>query len=59
VQEPKYDEELVGILYMKPHAIIVNEEYDRTLATSCSDPNHGLIVGKRPGGVKVIERLSV
>jgi hypothetical protein len=33
VQEPKYAEELVGILYIKPHAIILNELYDLTLGT--------------------------
>jgi hypothetical protein len=40
MQEPKYAEELVGILYVKPHAVIANEEYDLTLGSSAPDPNH-------------------
>jgi hypothetical protein len=40
-------------LYIKPHAIIANEEYDLTPGTSAPDPNHGWIVGTRPGGVKI------
>jgi hypothetical protein len=31
VQKLKYAEELVGVLYIKPHTIIVNKEYDLTL----------------------------
>jgi hypothetical protein len=53
VQEPKYAEELVGIFYIKPHAIIANEEYDLTLGISAPDSNHRRIVGTRPGGVKI------
>jgi hypothetical protein len=34
VQEPKHAEKLVGILYMKPHAIIANPEYELTFGTS-------------------------
>ena len=40
-------------MYIKPHAIIANEEYDLTPGTSAPDPNHGWIVGTRPGGVKI------
>jgi hypothetical protein len=34
VQESKYAEKLVGILYIKPHAIIANTEYELTFGTS-------------------------
>jgi hypothetical protein len=53
VQVPKYAEELVGILYIKPHAIIANEQYDLTLGTGAPDPNHRWIVGTRACGVKI------
>jgi len=53
VQEPKYAEELVGILYIKPHAIIVNEQYDLTLGTGAPDLNHRRLVSPRAGGVKI------
>jgi hypothetical protein len=47
VQEPKYAEELVGILYIKPHAVMANEENDLTLGASAPDPNHRRMVGTR------------
>jgi hypothetical protein len=48
VQEPIFAEELVAILYIKPHAVMANEEYDLTLGTSAPDSNHRRIVGTRP-----------
>ena len=53
VQVPKYAEELVRILYIKPHAIIANKEYDLTLGSSAPDSNHRRIVGTRPCGVEL------
>ena len=47
MQEPKYAEELVEILYSKHHTNIANKEHDLTLGTSAPDPNHRRIVGIR------------
>ena len=40
-------------MYIKPHAIIANEEYDLTPGTSAPDPNHRRVVSPRPGGDKI------
>lgn len=55
VQKPKYAEEFVRVLYIKPHTIIANKEYDLTLVASAHDPAHRLVVGTRAlaGGVMI------
>jgi hypothetical protein len=53
VQEPKYAEELVDVLYIKPHTIMANIEYAITLGTCAPDPNHRWVVSPRSGGVKI------
>jgi len=50
---PKYAEELVEILYIKPHTIIANKEYGLTLGTSAPYPNHRWVVSPQSGGVKI------
>ncbi len=44
VQKPKYAEEFVRVLYIKPHTIIANKEYDLTLVASAPDPDHSRVV---------------
>lgn len=42
-------------MYIKPHTIIANKEYDRTLIASAPDPDHRQVVGTRvlADGVKI------
>ena len=53
MQESHYAEELVEILYIKPHTINANKEYDLTLGPSAPNPKYRWVVSPRSGGVKI------
>ncbi len=55
VQQLKYAEEFVGVLYIKPHTTIANKEYDLTLVASAPGPDHSRVVETHAlaGGVKI------
>ncbi len=46
VQKLGYTEELVGVLYIKPHAVIANKGCDLTLLACALDLDHGRVVGR-------------